>query len=161
MPWNNLRARVKPLWPFRILRANPAGLRAINYKSREARDAAAQRWADHDGQPVCTELWDDSHPKDAFNHGWAMDGLVAPLHATVTLHIDNHYELYGTFETTRTVTVPLPPADESSDAYDDWCQDYIFNETGTGRTDGDSWYFVRITASTVPALLGCEFEFGV
>lgn len=90
-----------------------------------------------------------------------MDGLVPPLHATVTLHIENHYELYDMVETTRTVTIPLPPADESSDAYDDWRENYIQPETGTGRPDGDSWYFVRITASTVPALLDREFEFGI
>jgi hypothetical protein len=133
----------------------------IAYTTREARDAAAQRRADHDGHLVVTELWDAAHPHDAANRGWAIDGLVAPRQVTVTLHIDNVYELHGTIETTATVTIPVPPPDEGSDAYDDWAYEYIFAQTGTGRTDGDAGYFVRITASTIPDLIGREFAFGL
>ncbi|MGI5243347.1 hypothetical protein [Dactylosporangium sp. CA-139066] len=135
--------------------------RFIAYKTREARDTAAQRWADHDGHLVVTELWDASHPQDADNRGWAVDGLVAPRQVTVTLHIENVYELYCMVETTATVTIPVPPADEGSDAYDDWAQEHLFAETGTGRTDGDAGYVVRITASTIPDLVGRGFAFGL
>jgi hypothetical protein len=161
MPHHSLPAPVTPLRPFRILRHHTQTPGCIAYKTRAARDTAAQRWADRDGHLVVTELWDASHPQDAANRGWAVDGLVAPQQVTVTLHIDNIYELYGTVETTATVTIPVPPTDEDSDAYDDWRQEHIFAETGTGCTDGNAAYFVRITASTIPDLLGREFEFGL
>nr|BFE56393.1 hypothetical protein GCM10020063_009190 [Dactylosporangium thailandense] len=161
MPCHHLPAPVRPLRPFRVLRHHTQVPGFITYKTRAARDAAAQRWADHDGHLVVTELWDASHPQDPANRGWAVDGLVAPRHVTVTLHIDNVYELYGTVETTATVTIPVPPADQDSGAYDDWAQEYIFAETGTGRTGGNAGYFVRITASTNPDLVGREFAFGL
>lgn len=164
MPQHNpptSHAPVKPLRPFRILRHHTQTACAIAYKTREARDRAAQRWADHDGHPVLTALWDASHPHDMLNRGWAVDGVIAPQQATVTLHIENHYELHGMVETTATATIPVPPADEDSDAYDDWSQRHIFAVTGTGHTDGNAAYFVRITASTVPALIGRQFAFGL
>jgi hypothetical protein len=152
---------VKPLMPYRILRDSALTPCAINYRTREARDKGAQRWADRDGKAVITELWDAEHPQDAVNRGWAMDGVVKPQQATVDLHIENIYELYDTVVTTPTVTIPLPPDDQGSDEYDEWAYDHIFAETGTGHTEGDSAYFVRITASTVPELVGREFEFGL
>ncbi|WP_432830838.1 hypothetical protein [Dactylosporangium sp. CA-092794] len=161
MSEHDLPVPVKPLRAFRVRRHHSQTPGVVAYATREARDRGAQRWADHDGHSVLTELWDSSHPHDAANRGWAVDGVVAPQLATVTLHIENHYERYGMVETTATVTIPVPPADQDSDAYDDWCQEHIFAATGTGRTDGDAAYFVRITASTVPALLGREFEFGL
>ncbi|MEU7874264.1 hypothetical protein [Dactylosporangium sp. NPDC049140] len=161
MPYNHHPATVKPLRPFRLLRHHTQTPGSIHYKTRAARDAAAQRWADHDGHVVVTELWDATHPHDFANRGWAVDGLVAPQQITVTLHIDNVYELYDTIETTVTMTIPVPPADAGSDAYDDWAYEHIFAETGTGHADGDAGYFVRITASTNPDLVGRTFEFGI
>ncbi|MEV4642755.1 hypothetical protein AB0J80_35975 [Actinoplanes sp. NPDC049548] len=87
--------------------------------------------------------------------------LIEPTKATVTLVIDNHYELYDTVTVITTVTIPLPPSEQNEEAYDAWSYDHIYAETGTGRTDGDSWYFVRVTESTAPELLGREFEFGL
>ena len=79
----------------------------------------------------------------------------------VTMVIDNVYELYGTIQTTVTVTVPKPPAAEGTEDYDEWAYDHLYCETGTGREDGDSAYFAEITASSDPALVGRKFEWGV
>ena len=146
---------------FRILRHHTKTAGFITYLTATARNAAAQQWADHDGHPIITERWDASHPHDAANRGWAMDGLVTPQHLTITLHFINVYELYGTFETTATVTIPVPPSDASSNAYADWVHEHIYAETGTGRTAGNATYFVHITASTIADLIGREFDFGL
>lgn len=84
-----------------------------------------------------------------------------PSTVTVTLHIENHYEFYATVVTTPTITIPCPPDQADEQAYDDWAYAHIFSATGTGRCDGDSWYFVTITASTAPGLIGRTFEFGL
>lgn len=89
------------------------------------------------------------------------NGNDSRAEATVTLLIENHYELYSMVVTTPTVTIPLPPDPADTEAYDEWEYDYILSETGTGRCGGDSWYFVEITESTAPELLGRKFEFGV
>ena len=85
MPEHNLPIPVKPLRAFRLLRHHSLTPCSIAYLTREARDTAAQRWADHDGHPVLTQLWDASHPHDTINRGWAVDGVIAPQQATVTL----------------------------------------------------------------------------
>jgi hypothetical protein len=41
-----------------------------------------------------------------------------------------------------------------------WGREHIYQFTGTGRTDGDSWYDVTITASSRPELIGRTFQFG-
>lgn len=44
----------------------------------------------------------------------------------------------------------------------EWDQDHIMPLTGTGRTDGDSWYDVTVTSSDRPDILpiGQTFDFG-
>jgi hypothetical protein len=79
---------------------------------------------------------------------------------TVTLRIENTYELYDEVITTPTVTIPAPPPEDDEDAYSEWAQEYIQAETGVGHDDGDSWYDVLVTASTDPELVGRTFEFG-
>jgi hypothetical protein len=79
----------------------------------------------------------------------------------LNLYIENRYELYGRIDTKVTgVVVPAPPADEESVEYDDWAYDNINCYTGTGHTKGDSWYDVKVTASSDPALVGRTFEWG-
>lgn len=80
--------------------------------------------------------------------------------ATVRLHIENHYELYDSVTTSREATVPLPVPEEGTEERNDWEYEHIYPETGAGRSDGDSWYDVKIVESTVPELVGLEFEFG-
>ena len=65
---------VRPLRPFRILTEE----RAIYFATREARDAAAQARADRDGVTVPAECWDESHPQDDLNRGWACDHVARP-----------------------------------------------------------------------------------
>lgn len=156
-----------PRKPFRILRHHTFTPCGIAYGTQEARDKAAQRYADRDGKTVLTELWAADHPQDSLNKGWACDGAVPPAGmAIVHLAIQNHYELYGRIDTEVTATIPLPPpVTEPDDPWattprDEWEQTHIYDHTGTGRTEGDSWYFVEITASSSPELIGMKFEFG-
>lgn len=85
---------------------------------------------------------------------------------TLTLKIENHYP-GAEIITHTTITVPPPPPARTDDEYDvateDWEQDYIFPETGTDRTEGDSWYFVKVTESSDTSLVpvGTEYEFGL
>jgi hypothetical protein len=81
---------------------------------------------------------------------------------TLTLRIENRYELYPTEITTPTVTVPAPPEDEDSDAYDEWTWEHIHDTTGVGHEDGDSWYDVEVTESSRPDLIpvGKTWDFG-
>lgn len=81
----------------------------------------------------------------------------------VSLRIENTYEDGDEVITTPTdVAVPAPPHAGDEDAYNDWANDYIMELCGTGRTKGDSWYDVEVTATSAPELLavGTTFEFG-
>jgi hypothetical protein len=85
---------------------------------------------------------------------------------TISLDIENSYELYPTVCTTITdQEIPAPPeptSDKDADykAMNDWAYETIYQFTGTGRTHGDSWYAVTVTACSNPALVGREFDFG-
>ena len=85
---------------------------------------------------------------------------------TVSLDIKNTYELHPTVYTTVTDhEIPAPPeptGDEDADrkAMDEWAYETIYQFTGTSRTGGNSWYNVTVTASSDPALVGREFDFG-
>jgi hypothetical protein len=93
------------------------------------------------------------------------EATVGPA-ITISLDIKNTYELYPTVHTTVTDQVipasPEPTGDEDADrkAMDTWAQETIYQFTGTGRTHGDSWYTVTVTACSDPALVGRAFEFG-
>lgn len=88
---------------------------------------------------------------------------MPPATATVTLdlRVENTYEDGDEIVTRPTgVVVPAPPPEDDTDAYTAWTDNHIRGLTGTGRTDGDAWYDVVVTASTDPALIGREFTFG-
>jgi hypothetical protein len=94
------------------------------------------------------------------------DEATAGPTITISLDIKNSYELYPTARTTVTdQVIPAPPeptGDEDADrtAMDEWAQETIYQFTGTGRTSGDSWYTVTVTACSNPALVDREFDFG-
>lgn len=69
---------IRPTRPWRIIRGAGGNYKDQRYTTKERRDAAAQRFADKDGTDVLTELWDESHPQDGLNRGWACDGHRAP-----------------------------------------------------------------------------------
>jgi hypothetical protein len=69
---------IKPSRPFRILRHPNAVPVAVYYRTVEARDKAAKRWANRDGYMILTELWDAEHDQSPLNRGWACDGRVEP-----------------------------------------------------------------------------------
>lgn len=77
----------------------------------------------------------------------------------IELTIDNIYEDGDTVTTHVVAEIEEPPA-EDTDEWEDWEQDNIFPHTGTGKTEGDSAYFVKVTACDDPSLVGREFEFG-
>lgn len=81
---------------------------------------------------------------------------------TITVEIDNTYEDGSTVVTHRTATVPAPAGAEGSDERWNWEHEHIFDLTGTGRTQGDAWYDVEVTASDRPDLIpvGTTYEFG-
>lgn len=88
---------------------------------------------------------------------------ATPETITVSLTVENAYELYENETTTFTdVTIPAPPTtDRDSEEWTDWAYDAIYCEyTGVGHTDGDSWYDVTITACSEPALIGETFAWG-
>jgi hypothetical protein len=98
-------------------------------------------------------------------HPMTGETTVGPA-ITISLDIENSYELYPTVHTTVTgQELPAPPeptGDEDADrkAMDTWAYETIYQFTGTGRTHGDSWYIVTVTACSDPALVGREFDFG-
>lgn len=81
---------------------------------------------------------------------------------TVSLKIENTYELYDDVTTYKTnEVIPAPPTlEEDSEAYREWASEHIREFTGVGHEDGDSWYDVTITDSSEPALIGRTFEWG-
>lgn len=79
---------------------------------------------------------------------------------TVSLEIENAYELYDN-ETTYVVDqVVDAPADHDEDTLRVWAEDALLPFTGVGHFDGDSWYDVTVTACSDPKLVGERFEFG-
>lgn len=80
---------------------------------------------------------------------------------SVELVIDNIYEDGEEIQTTVRTTVHAPPTlDENDDDYQDWAAEEIMPHTGTGKTEGDAGYFVKCVASSWPALIGREWEWG-
>ena len=75
------------------------------------------------------------------------------------LAIENYYD-GEVVDTAATVHAP-PPPDGNKDAVDEWLYEYIWSATGTGRTEGNSAYFVKVTKCTNPVFVGREFEFGI
>lgn len=57
----------------------------------------------------------------------------------------------------KTLTVAMPGVE----VWDEWAEDWLLPETGTGRTEGDAGYFVEVTrADQCPGLVGRKFEWG-
>ncbi|RNH99664.1 hypothetical protein EEZ25_21980 [Micromonospora aurantiaca] len=80
---------------------------------------------------------------------------------SISLAIENRYEGGDMIPTTVTgALIPAPPARGDADAQDAWEYEHIFSFTGTGRTSGNSWYDVTVTACSDPSLIGKTYEFG-
>ena len=79
---------------------------------------------------------------------------------TISLAIENRYD-DGTMIPTQVAgaVVPAPPTGDE-DALQAWAYEHIHPLTGTGRTHGDSWYDVTVTACSDPSLIGETYEFG-
>lgn len=99
----------------------------------------------------------------ALGHMVDQAGVHCQAHITVSLEIENAYELYEDVTTHVTDAVmPAPPAEVDSEEYETWSDDFIMPLTGVGEdhSEGDSWYDVTVTACSDPALVGRKFEFG-
>lgn len=87
------------------------------------------------------------------------EGVIA-----LALDIENHYD-GDIVHTSKYVSVPPPPLhpEDEEDEVDEWEQTWIYPHTGTGRTSGNSAYFVTVVGSDNPELipLGTEYEFGL
>ncbi|GIF25163.1 hypothetical protein Ate02nite_78930 [Paractinoplanes tereljensis] len=80
---------------------------------------------------------------------------------TVSLAIENRYEGGLLIPTQVTnVVIPAPPDEGDADAMDAWEYDHIYSFTGTGRTHGNSWYDVTVTACSDASLIGSSYAFG-
>lgn len=80
---------------------------------------------------------------------------------TISLAIENRYEGGLLIPTQVTdAVIPAPPEGDDTDAVDAWEYDHIYSFTGTGRTRGDSWYDVTVTACSDPTLVGKTYAFG-
>jgi len=77
---------------------------------------------------------------------------------SVSLRIENRYEFYETVVTE--VTDEIIPALAPDEDEQDWAQEFIYPWTGTGHTDGDSWYDVEVTTSSDPTMVGRKYDFG-
>lgn len=106
-----------------------------------------------------------------FISGWDPQGLADGTYTivddvprgpviTISLTIENTYELYDDVTTYVYDALIPPPPPEGSPEWDDWEYEHIHSWTGTGRTDGDSWYDVTVTACSDPSLVGRTFDFG-
>lgn len=88
------------------------------------------------------------------------DEHTCPEEGLIELRVENHYPEDGdVITTTPTASVTIPRDD---DDLDEWAEEQLMPLTGTGRTEGESSYFVEITKFDArPDLVGHEFEFGV
>ncbi|GAA2650210.1 hypothetical protein [Paractinoplanes durhamensis] len=87
--------------------------------------------------------------------------VTADRFITISLAIENRYE-GGLMIPTQVVgaVIPAPPVDGDADDMVAWEYDHIYEFTGTGRPDGDSWYDVTVVACSDPALVGKVYAFG-
>jgi len=63
---------------YQLVRGASSKHKVQYYRTQEARDIAGQRWADKDGETVMGMLWDEEHPQDELNQGWAHDMVWHP-----------------------------------------------------------------------------------
>ncbi|WP_430787031.1 hypothetical protein [Actinoplanes sp. G11-F43] len=101
-----------------------------------------------------------SHPGDDLGTE-AMGAPSAAATITISLTIENTYEDGDTIDTHVTdAVIPAPPSPDDENAHSAWLYEHIFAFTGTGRTEGDAWYDVTVTACSDPTLVGQTYEFG-
>jgi hypothetical protein len=93
-------------------------------------------------------------------------GIGVPAIA-ISLHIVNTYQFYPSVEVCVTDEIiagspidHLPQTDDERQAFDEWAYEHIYQFTGVGHTDGDSWYDVTVTACSAAWLVGHTFEWG-
>lgn len=120
---------------------------------------------DRRGTPIDEATVNEAPYLTSWNHepsGQEKDQLMEESQLIhLKLRIENHYELYDMVVTHPEVDVPIPPMDDESDDYSDWAYEHIMAATGSGRTKGDSSYFVEVVGSSHPQFVpvGTEFEF--
>lgn len=83
-----------------------------------------------------------------------------PQDITVSLQIENSYELFPSVTTTFTDETVAAPESYDEGTIGEWAMETLFPFTGVGHQEGNSWYDVLIFDSSDPALIGREFHFG-
>lgn len=119
---------------------------------------------------------------------YSVQPVTPPASVIVSLTVENAYELHESVTFTVTdVILPAPPSAPTAaalelaqhwldtmtasgtaedlamdEALGEWAQEHIMETplTGVGHEDGDSYYDVTITASTMPSLVGRKFTWG-
>lgn len=68
-------------------------------------------------------------------------------HVVISLEIENTYELGGDVTTyAKNIVIPVLPSDD--DEYEEWFRVNITDWSGSGNSEGDSWYDFTVTASS-------------
>lgn len=115
-------------------------------------------------KPPPAELYDEI--RAAYSAGLA-EWQPAAETITISLEIDNTYELYDEVHTSVTdQVIPAPPIDhlprtpDEEELWDIWAWEHINAFTGVGHERGNSWHDVVVTSCSLPWLVGHEFNFG-
>ena len=162
-----LTASAAPAKPFRATHyADSNGARSLDFATAEQRDQVARDLARTTGRTVYTSRWQPTPQSLHLDKGWVPEAHIVPGlddgdYITISVVVENSYELYADVTTTfEHVRIPAPPDEDDETAFDDWQYAHIHALTGVGHTDGDSWYDVTVTACSDPSLVGREFTFG-
>lgn len=87
--------------------------------------------------------------------------LPADPTITISLTIENTYELYPDVISHVADAVLSSPADDADDAaIEDWGREAFEPFLGVGNERGDSWYDATVTACSNPAMIGLTFSWG-
>lgn len=86
----------------------------------------------------------------------------------IVLQIENTYEAEPGSRRLKRVTIPTrveaqiapPPNSKDGEEWTQWLDENILPHTGTGRSEGDAWYDVKVIECEDPTLVGREFSFG-
>jgi hypothetical protein len=80
----------------------------------------------------------------------------------LTVKVTNIYPDTKPVREERQVVIPRPRDVADEEGMETWAYAHLFPLTGTGRTEGEGGYFVKITESPdLPILEGSEFDWGI
>jgi len=150
---------------YRELAAEVKAIRArMEQRDRQASGDTDDSDADYESMDHYDSNTFDDLEKIAERAAGMADLIPAGAPPVIVIWLDI-VNLYGDDDVINTSVadkaIPAPPTmDEDSADYSKWANEHIRQFVGTGRTRGDSWHDVTVTACTDPAMVGRTFEFG-